>query len=354
MLNVINISESEKWDTIVKSFINYDIYYLSGYTKAFKVHGDGEPILFYYKDDDIKAINVVMKRDIADDRKFNGIIETQFLFDTTTPYGYGGFIVEGEINENSLNRLDEVYSDYCISNNIICEFVRFHPLLGNTDTMRNAYSVINLGKTITIDLLSQEHIWKTMSSKNRNIIRKAIKSGVEIYWGRSPELFNKFIPLYNSTMEKDNATAYYYFSKDFFQSVLKDLKFNCLMFYALYNNKIISMAMILFGGKNMHYHLSASDREHQSLGATNLLLYEAACWGCENGYKTFHLGGGLGSREDSLYMFKRAFNKESTTYFSVGKKIFIQEKYDYLLSLRNISDEEIDRIDFFPQYRGLL
>jgi len=35
------------------------------------------------------------------------------------------------------------------------------------------------------------------------------------------------------------------------------------------------------------------------------LLYEAACWGIENGYKTFHLGGGLGSREDSLYQFKK-------------------------------------------------
>ena len=60
-----------------------------------------------------------------------------------------------------------------------------------------------MGSTITIDLVSKEQIWKDLSSKNRNVIRKAINSGVDIYWGRSPELFDEFIPLYNSTKKKD-------------------------------------------------------------------------------------------------------------------------------------------------------
>lgn len=54
-----------------KSFSNADVYYLSGYVKAFKIHGDGEPILYYYQDENIRAINVVMKRDIAEDKKFS-------------------------------------------------------------------------------------------------------------------------------------------------------------------------------------------------------------------------------------------------------------------------------------------
>jgi Pyruvate/2-oxoacid:ferredoxin oxidoreductase gamma subunit len=36
------------------------VYYLSGYSKAFQLHGDGEPTLFYYEDSNIKAVNVVM------------------------------------------------------------------------------------------------------------------------------------------------------------------------------------------------------------------------------------------------------------------------------------------------------
>jgi lipid II:glycine glycyltransferase (peptidoglycan interpeptide bridge formation enzyme) len=111
--------------------------------------------------------------------------------------------------------------------------------------------------------------------------------------------------------------------------------------------------MILFGNDNMHYHLSASDREYQILAATNLLLYEAACWGCDNGYKTFHLGGGLGSKEDSLYKFKKAFNNNSNTYFSIGKKIFDQSKYDELIRIRKIEDAVINiESTFFPLYRA--
>jgi hypothetical protein len=351
LLSIITLDESDKWDSIVKSFRNYDVYYLSGYTKAFKLHGDGEPTLIYYHNEEIRAINVVMIRDIAMDKKFNDKLETRSLFDITTPYGYGGFIMEGAPNESNIKKLNEEYSDYCRSMNIISEFVRFHPVLKNSKINSEIYEVIDLGKTITMDLISKEQIWNDLSSKNRNVIRKAIKSGVEIYWGRSPELIDEFIPLYNATMNKDDATDYYYFNKEFYKSVLEDLRYNSLIFYALYDQKIISMSMILFSNDNMHYHLSASDREYQSLAATNLLLYEAACWGCENGYKSFHLGGGLGSKEDSLFKFKKAFNKSSETYFSIGRKIFDQEKYDELIETRLQENEFDTDTTFFPKYR---
>lgn len=351
MLSIFTLNESEDWDSTVKSFKNYDVYYLSGYTKAFKLHSDGEPILIYYYDDEIRAINVVMKRDIENDKRFKEKIKPKLDFDLSTPYGYGGFLVEGIATNDSLMKLNEIYSKYCLENNIVCEFVRFHPVLENSVINRSIYEIVDLGKTITMNLVSKEQIWNDLSSKNRNVIRKAIKSGVEIFWGRSPELINEFIPLYNRTMNKDGATDYYYFDKDFYQSVLQDLRYNSLFFYALYEQKIISMSIILFGNNNMHYHLSASDKEYQSLAATNLLLYEAACWGCENGYKSFHLGGGLGSEEDSLYKFKKAFNKNSETYFSIGKKIFYQEKYDELIKIRYAEDEFDIDTSFFPIYR---
>lgn len=351
MLLILTIEETDKWDSIVKSFDNYDVYYLSGYTKPFKLHGDGEPLLIYYYDEDIRAINVVMKRDIEKDKNFAGKINSKSLFDFTTPYGYGGFIIEGLINSGSLSKLNKVYSDYCYSNSIISEFVRFHPVLKNSKVNQSIYEVIDLGSTITMDLVSKEQIWKDLSSKNRNVIRKAINSGVDIYWGRSPELFDEFIPLYNSTMNKDKAIDYYYFDREFYKSVLEDLKYNFLIFYAVYEKKIISMSIILFGKNNMHYHLSASDREYKSLASTNLLLFETACWGCENGYKSFHLGGGLGSKEDSLFMFKKAFNKNSETYFSIGKKIFDQEKYDELIEIRRKNNDDIRDSSFFPGYR---
>lgn len=352
MLSVLTIEASNKWDTTVKNFNNYDMYYLSSYSKAFQIHGDGEPILFYYNDGSTKAMNVIMKRDIAEDTKFTGKIPSNTYFDLTTPYGYGGFLIEGNINEKSLNNLNYEYELYCNQNGIISEFVRFHPVLNNGKKLGSLYDMVNLGKTVSIDLKSQEYIWNNLTSKNRNVIRKAKKNGIEIYWGRDVNLINKFIKMYNDTMDKDNADEYYYFKDNFYNSILNDLKYNFLMFYAVYGGRIIAMSIILFANQQMHYHLSASIKEYLTYAPTNLLLYEAACWGCENGFKTFHLGGGLGSKVDNLYKFKKAFNRNSDNDFYIGRKIFDKEKYNKLVGVR-MREENFDKnTSFFPAYRG--
>ena len=76
-------------------------------------------------------------------------------------------------------------------------------------------------------------------------------------------------------------------------------------------------------------------------------------WGCEQGFKTFHLGGGVGSGEDNLYKFKAAFNRNSDYQFSIGKEIFYREKYDELVRIRKNSDESFNaESSFFPLYRA--
>lgn len=350
--SLIKFDEPGKWEQVVKGFKNYDVYYLLDYVKAFRIHGDGEPTLFYYEDENIKAMNVVMKRDISVDKRFAGKIPSNTFYDITTPYGYGGFLIEGKITKDNLKNLDNEYSSICKKEGIISEFVRLNPVLNNGRYLKEIYDISSLGKTITIDLISTDHIWDNLASKNRNVIRKAMKSGVEIYWGRDPNLFNEFIGLYNATMDKDNALDYYYFNKDFYNSVLTDLKYNSLIFYAVYDEKIIAMSMILYANEQVHYHLSASNREFQHLAPSNLLLYEVACWGCENGYKTFHLGGGLGSKEDSLYKFKKVFNKNSVTTFRIGRKIFSEELYNEMISLRKGELTSGSYTGYFPEYRG--
>lgn len=350
-LTVITMNELDKWEQIVKSFDTYDVYYLPEYVKAFEMHGDGEPNLVFYQDGQIRALNVVMKRDIAESPLFNTKIPPQTYFDFATPYGYGGFLIEGNINQLSIEKLNNEYTNYCKNQGIVSEFVRFHPVLNNCDSVKEIYDITRLGKTITMYLDSRETIWNLISSKNRNVIRKAKKSGVEIYWGRDQKLFKEFIKLYNATMDKDNADQYYYFGEEFYSSILNDLKYNSLIFYAVYQEKIIAMSIILFANQQMHYHLSGSDRNFQHLAPTNLLLYEAACWGCENGYRTFHLGGGLGSQEDNLFKFKKAFNKNSDTSFSIGKKIFDAEKYNQLFSIRSKLGNFDMNSNYFPLYR---
>ena len=53
---------NRKWDEIVVSFKQHDVYYLSSYVKAFCLRGEGEPYMIYFDNGTTRAINVVMKR----------------------------------------------------------------------------------------------------------------------------------------------------------------------------------------------------------------------------------------------------------------------------------------------------
>lgn len=343
MICIYSIEDNTKWDDIVSSFANYDVYYLSGYVKAFQIHGDGDPQLLFYEADGLKAIYVYMKRKTA----------IEGYYDSVTPYGYGGVLFDGDTSDQNLQAFWKAYVKKMKEEGIVDNFVRYHPVLANAIPMKQISTVIDLGKTIAFDLASPEVIWENIISKNRNMIRKAEKNGITIEHGKGMDLLDKFTEIYNATMDKDHAEEYYYFKRPFYESIDFDLQGNYEMFYAVYEGRPIAMSIMIFANGRLNYHLSGSDIEYRNLAPSNLLLYKAALWGYEQGCKTFHLGGGVGSGEDNLYKFKAAFNKNSDYQFSIGKEIFDQEKYDELVALRAKQDPDFNpESKFFPLYRS--
>ena len=102
----------------------------------------------------------------------------------------------------------------------------------------------------------------------------------------------------------------------------------------------------------IHYHLSGSDWEYRKYSPNNLLLYEVACWANKKGIKKMHLGGGM-SANDSLFGFKKQFNKNGRVKFYIGRTIFDSEKYKYLMEIRSKSDDKFDmNNNYMIQYRG--
>lgn len=343
MIRILTIAQAEEWDSIVHSFAEYDVYYLSGYVKAFHIHGDGDPCLLYYEADRLRAIYVYMRRKTA----------LEGVFDSVTPYGYGGVLFEGDTSEENKSAFWKAYLSMMEQEHIVDNFVRYHPVLKNAVPMKSISNVIDLGKTVAMDLSSPEVIWSNIHSKNRNMIRKAEKNGIEILHGKGMELMDLFINIYNATMQKDNAEEYYYFKRPFYESIDRDLHENYEMFYAMYEGRPIAMSIMIFANGRLNYHLSGSNIEYRNLAPSNLLLYKAALWGCENGMKTFHLGGGVGSGEDNLFKFKVAFNRFSDFQFSIGKEIFDNKRYEELVDLRRHEDDNfIGDSGFFPLYRS--
>lgn len=348
-LIALELNRADEWDEIVCSFQKHDTYWLSGYVDAFMLHGDGKPLLVYFEGaGGTRGVNVVMLRDIADDRRFVGKLDYGRYYDLSSPYGYGGWLIEGEETDS----LFAAYERWCKRNRIVAEFVRFHPMVGNHVACCEKYDVVCLGEVVHMDLSSPEIIWSNMTSKNRNMVRKADRLGVKVYNGRFPDVFRQFKDIYDTTMDKDDADSYYYFSRAFYDSILENLPQNAQVFWAEYEEKMIAASIMLSCNGMMNYHLSGSLHEYSSYAATNLILYKAALWGCANGCQTLYLGGGVGSGEDSLFKFKRSFYKGELNRFHIGKRVFLYSEYDELVSLRTKGNESVLNSTFFPRYRA--
>jgi hypothetical protein len=147
-------------------------------------------------------------------------------------------------------------------------------------------------------------------------------------------------------MRRQEAGDFYFFPPAYWER-LTALGDRLVRFDATHDDEVVASALCLRGDRWLHYHLGATHDSARDLGASNLLLYEAAVWGQEQGLETFHLGGGAGGREDSLFAFKCRFSPDGLREFWTGKAVHDEGAY------RRLSGgAEIDYESFFPAYRS--
>ncbi|MBR1598330.1 MAG: GNAT family N-acetyltransferase [Lachnospiraceae bacterium] len=349
-MEVIGIDEIDRWNNKIMGFSDWDIYYLNEYARSFELHGDGKPILLYAEVDGCRMAYAMMQNDIADDPHFEGRLAKNTLWDWTTPYGYGGPLVEGELSEQWMKNVMCDIKDYAAEHNIVSQFFRFHPLTQNQKPLEGVSDVVYMKKTVYIDTSSRAAIDDDMTSNNRNMVRKAEKNGVRILTDQGERL-DEFIAIYEETMKHRNAEEYYYFDRSYFDYIIQYMKEYIRFYYAEYQGRIISASIFFYNSNYMHYHLSGTLYEYRNLGAANLILTEAAYWAAEHGITRFHLGGGVGI-EDSLLRFKKHFNRNGLIDFCIGRNIFMQGKYDELVNIRKEDPDFDENRPFMILYRS--
>jgi hypothetical protein len=349
-LQIISFQNKDEWNDIVKLFDLYDVYYLNEYVSAFRYTNDGYPLLIYYCGNSMRLCYPVQQSDIAECKSFGGILELGKYYDWSTPYGYGGPLTEN-FNEHEMKDFFNLLNAYCKSSNIVTQFIRFHPLLQNHKSFEEFCELRKLKKTVFIDTACLDTIYNNSEARCRGAIKKAQNNNISIKIDNSKEAKSTFIEMYNDTMLRKNAAEYYSFSRIFFDDFFSNMSEHYNIFCGIFEDKIICSDIIMHCNGNMHYHLSASRREYMHLAPNNLLLYTAACWGAENGYKKFHLGGGVES-DDSLLLFKKSFNKEGLIDFYIGRNIFCEEAYQELLDIRATANSSFNTDNsYLIQYR---
>ena len=314
-----------------------DIYYFREYVLLY-LNEKEELFEFEYKVDDNIFYTISIKRPI---KIVGNLNVNEEYYDLETAYGYGGFYTNTE-SKVFLKEAVKVYEQKCINERIVAEFVRFHPFNDFPSKHSefldfNIYDRDVVVKPLVVDIMG------SYKAKVRNLVKR---SNEKVIISESEDI-DRFIELYNKTMDKNSATDFYFFDKKYYIDLLNSP--NIKLYKAVYNCEIIAMGFFMYGKDIVHYHLSANSDISYKINANYALLNYAFNQAQKLNKTYFLLGGGTTSLEDdSLLKFKQKFSKETKQFFISGK-IYNKEIYNKYVRLWEEQSEE--DIKYLLKYR---
>ena len=166
--------------------------------------------------------------------------------------------------------------------------------------------------------LSKNHddIWSNKLQKEvRNLIRKAVKSGIKIRFDNS--YLRQFSSVYAANMRDIGGLVHGY---SYFEDLFKTFSGKAKLAVAFHNNKVVG-GLIFFTFKNSAYNLFASTLRKYFKFAPNYLLYwESIKYCCENECKLFSFG--RSQLNSGTYTFKKQWGaapKQVYHYYHLNK-----------------------------------
>jgi hypothetical protein len=186
----------------------------------------------------------------------------------------------------------------------------------------------------------------TLHRHHRRRVRKAERE-LEVIVTRGSGRLDRFTALYEEGMQALGAASFYLFPEEYWQTLAAGLGESLLQLDGLLDGEIVASTLCLASPPWLHYHLGAALEGGRSVGASHLLLLEAARWGHDRRCEIFHLGGGVGGAQDSLWEYKRRFAPDALVEAWIGKAVHDEAAYFELSGT-----ETLDLSGFFPAYRA--
>lgn len=326
ILNAKN--EYIKWQNLISSFHTdfQDIYFKPEFLLMCSKE-KSEPLMYFYEEGNNFWCYSFLKNQID-----NNLIhcENDSFYDIETPYGYGGPLSNSN-EPKFLKNAQHNFFEWCNTNNIVAEFVRFHPIIKNQKYYNNLDSVELNRLTISYSFQDRESINVNYDSKTRNMIKNFKKNNLNCIVTKSFHRYCQFVDLYKKIIADKDTSKFYLFGDKYF-SLLYDVlcKNGWLICIENESDEFIGGSIFLQGKQFSHYHLSATERTREYSGINNVILDLAINKAKESNLKSIHLGGGNSSSpNDTLFKFKEKMGNTKNEFY-IGRKIYNKNIYQLI------------------------
>lgn len=273
--------------------------------------------------------------------------------DAISPYGYSGPITTTGLPVDRLRRTLRELADVAREHDIVSAFIRLNPLREiPTTAFDDLGTVVNHGRVVYVDLSkTHDEFWAETQSSHRRHIARLRRLGYTVTMG-DWTAYPDFQAIYETTMQRRAASAFYHFSANYFTELRNRLGDRVqLCTVRAPDGEVAAGGLFLVAGGIANYHLGGSAESHLSKAPSKLMLDFARGWAKGLGLSFLNLGGGFGGREGSLYEFKRGFSRLQAPFQSV-RIVFDQHRYDELVRARDrLWSDDASEDTFFPSYR---
>jgi sugar O-acyltransferase (sialic acid O-acetyltransferase NeuD family) len=339
--------DDPRWYGVLKH-VAHDVYHLPSYVAVWCKHQGGQALAFYAEDGDEVCLIPLVRRQLP-----VKLEAPHWWCDLVSPYGYPGPVYSRpEDTERSKRFLDA----FIVAANDLgaCSvFLRLHPLINDEFRVPAALSSLTTqGATVAIDLTqTPEAMWRQTRSSHQYDIRRLERlkfTTVTNDWS----LYADFIRMYRQTMSRIGAAPDYCFPSQYFMDLKAALGDNLHLCCVISPEGRPAAGGLFTGAAGiMQYHLSGSDEEYHRLAPSKLMLHSMRLWAKQHGFTIFHLGGGVGSQQDSLFQFKAGFSDERHEFQT--SRIVVNERRYAMLVLRTGLPLDPDgdlKARYFPPY----
>ena len=258
-------------------------------------------------------------------------IEGTDLRDASSPYGYGGPLSTSD-DPRFLAAAWQAYAGWMAQQNVVVEYLRFHPVLGNDSHYPGA--VVDNRPVVWIDLASADFT-AGYAQRLRHTLKKA--SRAELVYRELPLAHEtrSFGAFYRDAMSAIGADPFFQFDDAYFALLAQGGRATlgvCGQGDDT-NAPWLSAGLFLDGVGIREYHLSASTPQGRAVGAAAFALHAAALSARARGARRLYLGGGSDVRPDNpLLFFKSGFSDQRLCY-RTGSNVFNPRAYDRLKQL---------------------
>ena len=389
-LHVLQPEQQAQWMDVLAQSFQYDVYHLPGYHALAEERDEGQAHLWLYTEGNyfvaipllLRSIGSVETRRVSArpglrqraGENPSGLAEPigEGWLDATSVYGYPGPVashsdVPASVVRNFQTALCETLKEW----KIVTVFSRLHPLIPQCGLLSGLGECVPMGQTVSIDLsLSVEMQRQQYRTNHKRDINRARREGVTCVHDDDWKYFDTFIDIYYETMRRTGASDDYFFDRTYFIRLRELLGNHLHLFVALgpategsigsaslgtpKEGLVLSGALFTVCDSIIQYHLGGTDSRYLYLGPSKLIFDTVRMWGAELGAEMLHLGGGVGSREDSLFRFKAGFSN-LRCQFQVWKMVVNEQVYQQLLEQKRAWNQAagLAAVDdnYFPAYR---